>query len=129
MSFEWQGLPLDELVSEKRIRQAAVENLKFAEGIFRKRAPEIRQWMAQNATWDDRTTDARAGLLDSNHNGVVLRQPTSLFMILNYAPVEHRGYYYPGRLEFDFGGRFAIVGPALDTWAPRLFSEVGASRV
>lgn len=129
MPIVWDGLPIHELVSEDRIRAMVSYQMLLAERVMRRRAPEIRRWMHDNAPWDDRTVDARNGLLDADHNGVVIRSGNTVVMLLNYAPVLHRGYYYAGRLEFDFGGKYQIVGPAVDHFAPQIFAEVKASRV
>lgn len=72
-------------------------------------AEDLEQWMKNNAPWEDRTGDARAGLTaEAHHQG--FRQE-----ILIYHTAEYGVW-----LEVRWNGRYAIIQPALDH-----FSTVG----
>jgi hypothetical protein len=75
-------------------------------------------WMQANAPWTDRTGQARANLYtDLEH---AARQ--SVGMLLAHGPTISYSVY----LETMQMGRFAILAPAVDWWAPVLFREVQA---
>ena len=72
-------------------------------------APAVRQDMQQNAPWADRTGAARRGLsaaVETNGDRIALN--------LAYS-VEYGKY-----LELSNGGRYAIIGPTVLRWGPRL---------
>lgn len=77
--------------------------------------PEVEQYAKQNAPWEDRTGDARAGL-----TAEVTVEAEEVVLSL-----EH-GAEYGLYLETIQSGRFAIIMPTLEVFAPRLFFEVGA---
>ena len=77
-------------------------------------APLIKNWMKANVPWQDRTTNARQTLY-TEVNQVV---GSMVEIILSH------GMYYGIYLELNNAGRYAIIGPALDHWAPILWSEV-----
>ena len=76
-------------------------------------APEAENWMKSNAPWTDRTGNARNGLAaraygDRDGHGIVL-----------YHQVPY-GIW----LEVRFDGGYAIIGPALEYWGPRVMEGV-----
>lgn len=70
-------------------------------------APEVENYMKLNAPWTDQTSNARNGLAarayqESDETGIVL------FHQVTY------GIY----LETRFGGRYAIIDPAIEAMGP-----------
>jgi hypothetical protein len=77
-------------------------------------APQIANWMKQNAPWTDRTGNARQGLYtEVNH---VVRSMVEIIF--------SHGVAYGLWLEIRHAGAYAIVNPALDYWAPRIWAAV-----
>ncbi len=77
------------------------------DAILQRYAPEIENWMKNNARWTDQTGAARNGLgarfySDRSNKGIVL---------FHQVP-------YGIWLEVRFSGRYAIVVPALEHWGP-----------
>lgn len=81
--------------------------------ILQRRAPEIANWMKENAPWTDRTGNARQGL----HTEL---EALAYEMTLILA----HGVQYGLPLELRNAGRYAIIGPALDEWAPIIWQDV-----
>jgi hypothetical protein len=101
--FEWLG--------DIRRRQVEAATLRVAERMSR----EIEAWMRQNAPWTDRTGQARR-LLQAEVIDVTGR---AALIVL-----QHGTDYGSLYLETMQGGRFAIIGPALDYWSPRIMRAV-----
>ena len=79
-------------------------------------APRIEAWMKQNASWTDRTGNARQGLL------------TEVEMVIDeaiYLYLAHK-MDYGQYLELNHQGRFAIIVPALEHFAPLIWRDVKA---
>ena len=76
-------------------------------------APEIAAWMKQNAPWTDRTGNARQ-TLDSE----VIELAHSIVIAFGH------GVDYGKYLENSNAGKYAIIGPALDYFAPRIWADV-----
>lgn len=81
--------------------------------IARQRAPQIVQWMKTNAPWTDRTGRARATL----HAEVEMLAAGAMISLLHGVP-------YGEFLELAHGSRFAILGPALDYWGPKIWEDI-----
>ena len=77
-------------------------------------APEIENWMKSNAPWTDRTGNARQSLY-TEVNQVV---SSMVELVLSH------GVSYGVYLELCNAGRYAIIDPAIDHFAPILWSEV-----
>ena len=77
-------------------------------------APEIANWMKANAPWTDRTGNARQALY-TEVNEVV----NSMVEL-----IAGHGVEYGLWLEVRWAGRFAIVNPALDFFAPKIWADV-----
>lgn len=76
-------------------------------------APRIEEWMKTNAPWKDQTGNARNGLRAEARVG---KDDSSIVM---YGSVPYQIW-----LEVRFGGRYAIIGPAVAEWAPRVMESV-----
>lgn len=77
---------------------------------------EMVAYMQSNAPWDDRTGNARAGL-----QGVVIKNSeTSYSILLGHGSEIYYGVY----LEFGLGGRYAIVMPTVEHFAPSIGARI-----
>lgn len=101
--FEWLG--------DLRRRQVEAATLRVASRLSK----DIEQWMKQNAPWTDQTGQARA-TLRAEVNYVTGR---AAMVILQHG-TEYGSLY----LETIQGGKYAIIGPALDYWAPRIMDSL-----
>ncbi len=79
-------------------------------------APQAENWMKQNAPWTDRTGNARQSL-----NAHAEIAPPVVRLVLDH------GMEYGKYLEFKHAGRFAIVGPAVDVFTPRIMQAIQAA--
>lgn len=79
---------------------------------------EIEAWMKEHAPWADRTGAAREGL------GVEVERDTGEVSITVFHTVDY-GIW----LETIESGRFAILEPTLQYWAPIVFDDVGAVQI
>lgn len=107
MPFRWIRTP-DKIVddiqrwADTRIYAKAARN---AESF----GSEILNWMQTNAPWEDRTGDARGTLYYK-----VLKTPEKITVEIGY------GVPYGVYLETMQLGRFAILGPAIGYWGPKI---------
>ena len=79
-------------------------------------APEIEAWMKANASWTDRTGNARQTLYAEVTD--IVNSAVILFF--------GHGVEYGVFLELAHGGTYAIVTPALDHFIPRIWADVKA---
>ncbi len=113
MSFRWQnGKTPSEATNE------LLENfLKvMRSSIFllaQQFAAEIESWMKANASWDDRTGNARQTLQAE------AEQELTEIAIRIFHGVDYGVY-----LELSNQGQYAILGPALDYWSVRFWGAV-----
>lgn len=77
-------------------------------------APLIENWMKDNAPWTDRTANARQSLWTEVTD--VANQMVSIIL--------SHGVYYGIFLELNNAGRYAIINPAIDHFAPLIWSDV-----
>ena len=75
-------------------------------------APEVENYMKLNAPWTDQTTNARNGLAarayqEKNETGIVLYHQVS----------------YGIFLETRFGGKYAIINPAIEAMSPKVMNR------
>lgn len=111
--FKWITPP-DEVIPQAYEQYMAAVR-QGVEAIALKWAPTIQNWMRDNASWTDRTGNARQSL----HTEVT--QLTNEIVLL----MAH-GVDYGVHLELGFSGRYAIIGPALDEfWGP-IWTDVKA---
>lgn len=81
------------------------------------RAPQISSWMRLNASWQDRTGNARQSLYAE-----VERALFEITVWIAYgAAIDYAVY-----LEFAHAGKYSILSPALDYWIPILWNDVKA---
>lgn len=76
---------------------------------------EILAYAQSNAPWNDRTGEARMGLVTD-----VVNEGDEVTLYLAHT-AEHGQW-----LETIQNGRFAIIMPTLETFAPIIFQETGA---
>lgn len=112
MSVVWDVEP-DQLF-EEAIRGYISDLHRGIYLICQRYAVEIEAWMKAERVWTDRTGNARQTL----HSEVtsVVNEYVELIMA--------HGVEYGINLELDNGGRFAIVGPALDRFTPKIWADV-----
>ncbi len=112
----WQGLEgiadsvldvTDKLMED--IKQGA-ENLK----------DEMVQYMKTHAVWEDQTGNAREGLQGT----VVWEDDTHFTIMLGHGA----DIYYGIWLEVRYGGRFAIVTPTVQQFAPQMGAKIIGGR-
>jgi hypothetical protein len=110
--FAWQGLEsvdanlyayVDSTLENMR---AGVERLK----------DEMVAWAKENAPWEDRTTDARNGL----QGHVVWTDKEHFTIFLGHGP----DIYYGIWLEVRWGGKFAIILPTIQHFAPMIGERI-----
>jgi hypothetical protein len=77
-------------------------------------APEIQNWMKENAPWTDRTGNARQGL----YTEVQDVANVMVSIILSH------GVDYGLFLEVSNQGRYAIINPAIDHFGPKVWADV-----
>ena len=82
--------------------------------IAQRRAPEIENWMKDHAPWTDRTGNARQTLWTEVTD--VTNQMVTIML--------SHGVFYGEFLELCNAGRFSIVSPALDHFAPIIWGDV-----
>jgi hypothetical protein len=77
-------------------------------------AGRAETWMKNNAAWADQTGNARNGLR-------AVHEPVGRDgdRIVLYGSVPYQIW-----LEIRFSGRYAIIGPAVREWAPRVMRSV-----
>lgn len=88
------------------IKKSALETLVSKQA-------EMEDWMKSTASWQDRTGNARTGLR------VEIQQTMDSFTVIFVHSV-----YYGQYLEYDFGGKYAILNPAMQFWTPILMKEI-----
>lgn len=78
----------------------------------------IEDWMKDSAVWEDQTGNARQGLAVD-----VLPELTKITLLLTIGRHPDGGFLSYGKhLERSRGGDYAIIGPAVDHWAPQVYS-------
>jgi hypothetical protein len=75
-------------------------------------APRIETWMKQNAVWTDRTSNARQTLWAEAFD-------FSDVVVLAFG----HGVSYGTFLELANQGRYAIITPAIDYFAPKIWQD------
>lgn len=112
MSFQWQVTPgqaFDEMYR-------AYTRTLFTTGarVMQARADEMTAWARSNAPWTDRTGEARRTL-----HTIVEHNPQVLGTIILRHGADH-GLW----LEIAYGGRWAIIAPAIDHWGPIIMKDI-----
>ena len=112
--FRWERPPEDVFVELTEAYVAAVQ--AKVKQIALAYAPKIEDWMKEkeHAKWEDHTGNARQTLYTE------VRELTGNIVEL----VLSHGMWYGINLEMVRGGFFAVIDPAIDHWAPILWSEI-----
>lgn len=113
MSFEWDTVPAVTFGQLGDEYAAAIHRGVFA--IARRRAPEIEAWMKSNAKWTDRSGNARQTLWSE-----------ALDFIDTVVNAFGHGVDYGTFLELANGGKYQILGHALDFFTPKIWADVQA---
>ncbi len=112
MSFQWTTRPSAAWPDLAGAYAALIR--RSVRTLADRRAPEIEAWMKSNAPWTDRTGNARQTLNTEVDD-------------LAGSAVEIRlahGMEYGIYLELAHGGNWAIIGPAIDHFAPIIWNDV-----
>jgi hypothetical protein len=109
--FSWDRTP--EVVFVEYYDRYAKEVYNAIAALCDRYAVEIEAWMKSNASWTDRTGNARATL-----HAEVLRLAEEIVIQFDHG-VDY-GFY----LELAHQARFSIIAPALDHFAPLLIDDV-----
>jgi hypothetical protein len=111
--FRWEVTPTSAWGDLVDNYYAAIQRGVFA--IVLRRAPEVEAWMRSNAPWIDRTGNARQTL----HTAVsAMTNEITLYLA--------HGVTYGVYLELRHSGRYSVIGPALDEFAPVIWNDVKA---
>lgn len=113
MSFRWITRPTE--VLDQSYREYQQDVLNGTQSVCIETALEIETWMKENARWRDRTGEARHTLYAE-----VQQLSRSIVIAIGH------GVSYGFWLETIQSGRFSILRPALDRFAPILFGKVHA---
>ncbi len=108
----WQKPPEEALPELGEAYATAIHKGVLAIG--NKYKPLVENWMKANAKWTDRTGNARQTLW-SDVDDVTNQMVRIIFS---------HGMYYGIFLEVNNAGRFAIIDPALDHFAPLIWADV-----
>ena len=92
--------------------QEAIHKAVFT--IAQRWAPEIENWMKENAPWTDRTGNARQTLYTA------VRDVTNKMVSI----ILSHGIHYGLFLEVRHAGKYAIINPALDEFGPKVWNDV-----
>lgn len=115
MPFKWSVTPEQAFGDLADDYNTAVNNAVYA--LAQRYEPEIEAWMKSNASWTDRTGNARQTL----HAKAAQDLAYDLVAIFFRHGMEYGKY-----LELSNGGRYAIIGPALDHFGPKIWADVQA---
>lgn len=111
MSFEWQVTPEQAFTSMFDAYAAQIHQIVYM--VCLRRAPEIENWMKQNAPWTDRTGNARQTL-----HTQVIPAVTEITILLSHS-VDYSIY-----LETKNAGVWGILAPAMDHFLPIIMQDI-----
>lgn len=106
--FAWQGLDL----AAEKIVDWADRTTDDIDRTMHEIAQEMVAYAQANHPWQNRTGDAEAGL----QTQVIRQGPTNWTILLGHGPDIKYGLW----LEVRWGGKYAIILPTLQYFAPRL---------
>lgn len=115
VGFKWDGAPPDVVFAELSNRRIATIR-RGIKAIADKWAPILTQQMKDRAPWQDITGEARRTL----HTDVEQVTEDMVQIVLSH------GVSYGVFLELKNGGRFAVIAPMLDEFAPKIWADVVA---
>ena len=78
--------------------------------------PDVETYMKSNAPWKDRSGNARQALWAE------MERIVRVMIAINFG--QGHGIEYGVYLEFKNAGRFAIVNPTLDYFAPKIWAAI-----
>lgn len=109
--FSWQDDPVD--VFSQMVDEYVLDIRAVIQAVMLRFEPEIEAWMKENAGWNDQTGNLRQTLYSLFYSA-----PDDFFLIADYK------LWYGVFLELANAGRYAVVAPAIDTFAPRIFQAI-----
>lgn len=80
-------------------------------------APQVEAWMKHNASWTDRTGNARQSLQTQVYESPDRSQ---VVLELRYG----NSIFYHVFLELNNAGRYAIITPTVDYWTPLIMNDI-----
>lgn len=112
VGFAWQGLD----TTAEKIVSWVDRTTNDIDNTMNQIAREMVEYAQANHPWENRTGNAESGLQAQ----VVKQGPTSWTIFLGHGQDIHYGLW----LEVRWGGKFAIILPTLQYFAPRLGDSV-----
>ena len=120
MGWKWITSPSEAFNPMYSRKQAAIYNATYK--LAQRMAPDIANWMKENKVWENQTGNAQQGLACDVIAGV-----DAIILVLVIGRHPDGGFLSYGKyLELANGGQYAIVGPAVDHWAPKVMTNVKA---
>ena len=119
--FVWQSPPSRAFPA---LAEAYVTRVRAgARAIAQRYKPEIENWMRDNARWTDRTANARQSL----HAEVDDLTDSLLELVIAHG-MEY-GWYLEGinpegMTPMENAGRYNVIDPAIDVFAPRIWADI-----
>lgn len=110
-AFEWQTTPEEAFGALFDAYERQLYQMVLA--ICYRRAPEIENWMRDNAPWQDQTGNARQTLYTQ-----VIPTLGEIVVLLSH------GMDYGIYLELKNAGKHAIIAPAIDHWLPIIMADI-----
>lgn len=116
ITFSWSITPEQVWpdISRRQVKAIVTAIVKLIEGM----APDVEAWMKANHPWKNDTTAAEQGLYAK---GVYTPEQFAGLMMSHGDDVPHAIW-----LEVAHRGKFSILAPALDHFAPLLLKEARA---
>ena len=111
MAFNWIMAPSTVFETAGQEYARRVHQATFL--LAQRYAPEIENWMKQNAPWTDRTGNARAALWAEAFDFVDT-------VVIAFG----HGVDYGTFLELANAGNYAVITPALDNFTPKIWNDV-----
>jgi hypothetical protein len=110
MAIKWDNPPSTAVPQMVETYQARLHRALFILAVSY--APRIEAWMKENAVWTDRTSNARQTLWSEAFDFADV-------VVLAFG----HGVSYGQFLEWANQGRYAIITPALDYFAPKVWQD------
>lgn len=110
ITFRWQITPEQVWpeISQRQVQAIERGLVNFCQTV----APQIGAWMKANHVWEDQTGTAEAGL----YAELVHLAGEFAGVLMSHGDDVPHGVW----LEVAYQGRYSILAPALDFWAPKL---------
>jgi len=111
-SIEWVTDPMTMVTAFDAYERDVHAGLKRLMDYF---APQVQQWMVENASWQDRTGNLRQSIYAEVEA-----------LVYGAAIVFGHSMEYSIYIELGLSGKFSIILPALDHWSPIIWQAVQA---